>query len=440
MDALIAHAARPAPCARATRWRRVTRDEAGATVRDRGRRPRAVRRRGHGDPRRRRAGDCSATPTPRSARALGGFEYNRNQVVLHTDERVDARAGATPGRRGTWTRRRATRPGAAVTMTYHMNRLQALPGPTQYFVSVNPGDLRPGRARHPGPRVQPPAVHVPLARGAGGDPRDLQGHRATYYAGAHLGLRLPRGRLPVRLRGGGAASAAADATGARGMRSHLLEGKVRHRRARPVVYALEHDVFYFALDLVELDQVDRSMRLVEPQPAQRPLVPRRRPLARRRRRTSGRPSSTTCAPQGEDPTGWRITLVTNLRVLGYVFNPASFYLCRDADGVLRVVVVEVHNTHLERHLYTLRPRRRGPAVRRLDGEGLLRVAVHRHGGPLHGARAGRPGQPAHRDQRAPGRRARARHEPRAGAAAPHEPLGAADAPPPSARRPSGRSA
>jgi DUF1365 family protein len=63
--------------------------------------------------------------------------------------------------------------------------------------------------------------------------------------------------------------------------------------------------------------------------------------------------------EGEDPTGWRITLVTSLRVLGYVFNPASFFLCRDAAGVLRVVVVEVHNTHLERHLYTLRPRGEG---------------------------------------------------------------------------------
>jgi DUF1365 family protein len=50
-------------------------------------------------------------------------------------------------------------------------------------------------------------------------------------------------------------------------------------------------------------------------------------------------------------------------VLGYVFNPASFYLCRDAAGVLQVVVVEVHNTHHERHLYTLRPRRpEGPFV------------------------------------------------------------------------------
>jgi len=46
------------------------------------------------------------------------------------------------------------------------------------------------------------------------------------------------------------------------MRSHLLEGKVRHRRARPFVYALEHDVFYVALDLDELDLVGRSLRLV----------------------------------------------------------------------------------------------------------------------------------------------------------------------------------
>ena len=61
-----------------------------------------------------------------------------------------------------------------------------------------------------------------------------------------------------------------------------------------------------------------------------------------------------------DPDGWRITLVTNLRVFGYVFNPASFYLCRDASGELQVVIVEVHNTHHERHLYTLRRPTDGP--------------------------------------------------------------------------------
>ena len=46
------------------------------------------------------------------------------------------------------------------------------------------------------------------------------------------------------------------------MRTHLLEGTVRHRRARPFVYALEHDLFYFALDLSEIDEVARRLRLV----------------------------------------------------------------------------------------------------------------------------------------------------------------------------------
>jgi DUF1365 family protein len=143
------------------------------------------------------------------------------------------------------------------------------------------------------------------------------------------------------------------------VRSHLLEGKVRHRRSRPVVYALEHDVCYFALDLAELDEIDRSLRLVSRN--------RRNALQFRDDDHWPVPAADLRATVlehlragGEDPTAWRITLVTNLRVFGYVFNPASFYLCRDARGDLRVVVVEVHNTHLERHLYTLRPTTEGP--------------------------------------------------------------------------------
>ena len=138
------------------------------------------------------------------------------------------------------------------------------------------------------------------------------------------------------------------------MRSHLLEGKVRHRRSRPVEYALEHDVWYAALDLSELGAVDRSLRL---------LSRNGRNLLQFRDDDHWPAPATDLEAtvlqhlraQGEDPTDWRITLITSLRVLGYVFNPASFYLCRDAAGALRVVIVEVHNTHLERHLYTLRP-------------------------------------------------------------------------------------
>ena len=137
------------------------------------------------------------------------------------------------------------------------------------------------------------------------------------------------------------------------MRSHLLEGIVRHRRVEPA-YDLEHGVFYVALDLDELDEVPRQV----------PLIGRNRwrPLTFRDGDHLDPPANNLreavqahLRTEGVDPLGWRITLVTNLRVLGYVFNPASFYLCRDARGDLRVVIVEVHNTHLERHLYTLRP-------------------------------------------------------------------------------------
>jgi DUF1365 family protein len=139
------------------------------------------------------------------------------------------------------------------------------------------------------------------------------------------------------------------------MRSHLLEGKVRHRRTRPAAYELEHDVFYFALDLSELDEVARRFALVS---RNRPNV-----FSFRDRDHLVQPAVDVQASvlehlraAGVDPEGWRVTLITNLRTFGYVFNPASFYLCRNLEGELEIVIVEVHNTHGERHLYTLRPR------------------------------------------------------------------------------------
>jgi DUF1365 family protein len=140
------------------------------------------------------------------------------------------------------------------------------------------------------------------------------------------------------------------------LRSHLLVGKVRHRRTRPVTYSLEHDVFYAALDLDELDEVTRRSRLIRrnrrgilelrdadhlPEPAT--------DLDRDVRRV--------LVSNGDDPGGWTITMITNLRTLGYVFNPATFFLCRDGSGLLRRVLVEVHNTFGERHLYPLAPSR-----------------------------------------------------------------------------------
>jgi DUF1365 family protein len=144
------------------------------------------------------------------------------------------------------------------------------------------------------------------------------------------------------------------------MRSHLLHGKVRHRRSRPIDYELEHDVFYLALDLEEIEAVDRRLRL---------FSRGRRNVLTLRDGDHWLPAATDLRAAvhahlrgtGHDPEGWRITFIATPRVFGYQFNPASFYLCRDDSGTLRVIVIEVHNTHGERRLYTLQPQRRGQA-------------------------------------------------------------------------------
>ncbi|MDB5854972.1 MAG: hypothetical protein JWR22_3013 [Herminiimonas sp.] len=48
-----------------------------------------------------------------------------------------------------------------------------------------------------------------------------------------------------------------------------------------------------------------------------------------------------------------IWLQTFPRVLGYVFNPVSFWFCHRSDGALRAVLCDVRNTFGERHAYLL---------------------------------------------------------------------------------------
>ncbi|UKA52664.1 DUF1365 domain-containing protein [Arthrobacter sp. FW305-BF8] len=61
------------------------------------------------------------------------------------------------------------------------------------------------------------------------------------------------------------------------------------------------------------------------------------------------------AVNGEEPDGGVVTMLANARVLGHVFNPITIFWCHRADGALRAVIAEVHNTYGERHCYLLHP-------------------------------------------------------------------------------------
>jgi len=52
--------------------------------------------------------------------------------------------------------------------------------------------------------------------------------------------------------------------------------------------------------------------------------------------------------------GGRLLCLTNLRVLGYVFNPVTFWWCYQGDGALECIVAEINNTFGERLPYLLR--------------------------------------------------------------------------------------
>lgn len=55
-----------------------------------------------------------------------------------------------------------------------------------------------------------------------------------------------------------------------------------------------------------------------------------------------------------------IWLHTFPRVLGYVFNPVSFWFCHDSQGALQAIMAEVNNTFGDRHCYLLSSKKNDP--------------------------------------------------------------------------------
>jgi DUF1365 family protein len=137
------------------------------------------------------------------------------------------------------------------------------------------------------------------------------------------------------------------------VRSAIYTGTLMHSRRTPTRNTFTYPVSYWLLDLDELPELDRKLRLVS--------VNRRNLVSFRDRDHLGgdRPLKEAVIEFAGDPTVERVLLLTQLRVLGYVFNPVSFYWLYDAAGELRCMVSELGNTFGERLPELLR----GPALR-----------------------------------------------------------------------------
>jgi len=138
------------------------------------------------------------------------------------------------------------------------------------------------------------------------------------------------------------------------MNSCLYECTVMHCRLVPKKHQFRYRIFMFYFDLAELDSLSRRLWLF-----------------RRNGRGlfSFRDADHLSICEGDlrrnldvylanngltFPADGRVMLLTLPRVLGYVFNPVSFYFGFDREGVPQFSVAEVSNTFREMKPYLLR--------------------------------------------------------------------------------------
>jgi DUF1365 family protein len=129
----------------------------------------------------------------------------------------------------------------------------------------------------------------------------------------------------------------------------VVHGEVAHTRHRPTVNAFAYPAFCLRLPLSQLPAL----------PAAGVAWNRRGALSFHDRDHGPRDGSALLpwirgllAAEGVAADG-EIVLHAFPRMLGYVFNPVSFWVCHDRDGGVRAVLCEVCNTFGERHNYLL---------------------------------------------------------------------------------------
>jgi predicted NAD/FAD-binding protein len=125
-----------------------------------------------------------ATPTAAEAEVLGAIPYQANETVLHTDRRL------LPRRRrawASWNFHLDERPAGKTTVTYHMNRLQALRAERDFCVTLNRTESIDPEAIIEVIRYDHP-LYTPAGLAAQRRWAEVSGVARTHFCGAYWGF------------------------------------------------------------------------------------------------------------------------------------------------------------------------------------------------------------------------------------------------------------
>ncbi|MGU3575953.1 DUF1365 domain-containing protein [Brucellaceae bacterium C25G] len=149
--------------------------------------------------------------------------------------------------------------------------------------------------------------------------------------------------------------------------SGLFAGTVMHMRLRPKRHRFSYRVFSLFLDIDQLTNLDKSMRL---------FGYNRRALLSfyDKDHGDGKPRALRdwveekLRDAGVSEPKISIFILCYPRIFGYAFNPLTLYFCYDPDDVLIAILYEVSNTFGERHCYIIRV----CAQAKEDGDEIIR--------------------------------------------------------------------
>jgi len=123
----------------------------------------------------------------------------------------------------------------------------------------------------------------------------------------------------------------------------LYAGRVAHIRHTPFRHRFDYRIWMMSVDLDIIDQVAKTSRFFSHNKPGLISIQDKDHGFR-----DGRPLrgfvENALAQQGFAEFGAKIVFVTIPRLLGYAFNPISFYYCHDAQGRLGAVLHQVKNT------------------------------------------------------------------------------------------------